>query len=165
MSGAKKHSIGKTIPFDASPAMVLRLSLIRPIIGRFVGDCFRIKEGNGTMINVENHAPHAAISAVHWKSTESASKPDVESAILLRCLVLPAFEHAASWNDLVAALDSIGFGLAIEKGHLTLTEADTGASICTGRFLGKPLVDMAAKLGKPVIRAHPSCDGSGSFCY
>lgn len=121
------------------------------------------------MQQFDPHAPTASsdatVTAVHWKASAHSDMPDVESAILLRSLVLPAFENASSWNALVAALDSIGFGLAIEKGHLTLTEADTGASICTGRFLGKPLAEMAAKLGKPVIRAHPTCDGSGSFCY
>lgn len=104
-----------------------------------------------------------AIAAVHWKPTASCEAPDVESAILLRSLVLPAFENAASWPQLIEALDGIGFGLAIENGHLTLTEADTGASICTGRFLGMPLADMAQRLGKPVVRSLG--EGHGAFLF
>lgn len=107
--------------------------------------------------------PAPAIAAVHWKPSETCDAPDVESAILLRSLVLPAFETASSWSQLVEALDSIGFGLAIKNGHLALTEADTGASICTGRFLGMPLADMSKRLGKPLVRAIG--EGHGEFLF
>lgn len=116
------------------------------------------------MQHLQNHpATQSAhsVESVHWKATETCDNPDVESAILLRGLVLPAFEYATNWAQLVDALGSIGFGLAIKQGRLTLTDADSGTSICTARFLGKTLAEMSAKLGKPVIRAHPSCDGSG----
>lgn len=104
-----------------------------------------------------------AIATVHWKPAATCEAPDVESAILLRSLVLPAFENADSWGQLVEALDSIGFGLAIDKGHLALTEADTGASICTGRFLGMPLAEVSKRLGKPAVR--PLGEGHGEFLF
>lgn len=105
----------------------------------------------------------SAIAAVHWKPRKTCDQPDVESAILLRSLVLPAFEHARTWKELVEALDSIGFGLAIANGHLALTEADTGARICTGRFLGMPLAQLSERMGKPVVRALG--EGDGEFLF
>lgn len=118
------------------------------------------------MQHFQNIAPMPqapAIAAVHWKPSKSCNAPDVESAILLRSLVLPAFEKATTWSALAEALESIGFGLAIDNGHLALTEADTGASICTGRFLGMPLAEMSKRLGKPVVRSLG--EGHGVFLF
>ena len=116
------------------------------------------------MEHIENFTNAVAVEPIHWKH-EGDIQPDFESGILLRSLVLPAFEAASSWCALAEALDSIGFGLAIKDGHLTLIDADQGISICTGRFLGKPLVEMVENLGKPVIRATVSGDASGEFVF
>lgn len=102
---------------------------------------------------------------IAWKHTPSDRNPDCETGIFLRSLVLPAFENAKTWQELVAALDSVGFGLAIQKGRLTLTDCHSGEQICTGRYLGMPLADLSKKLGKPVIRASAACNGDGEFVY
>lgn len=116
------------------------------------------------MEHIENFKAHLAIEPIHWKQAGD-DHPDIESAILLRSLVLPAFDHANSWCELAEALATIGFGLSIKDGHLTLVDCDQGISICSGRFLGKPLVEMSQKLGKPVIRATLSGDASGEFVF
>ena len=116
------------------------------------------------MEHIENFKAYTPVEPVHWKRDGDAT-PDFESAILLRSLVLPAFDRAASWCELAEALESVGFGLSIKDGHLTLTDADQGNSICTGMFLGKPLAEMASKLGKPVIRATVFGDANGEFVY
>lgn len=116
------------------------------------------------MEHIENFKAHVAVEPIHWKHVGD-DHPDFESAILLRSLVLPAFENADSWWELAEALETIGFGLAIKDGHLTLIDVDQGISICSGRFLGKPLIEMAQKLGKPVIRATLSGDACGEFVY
>ena len=113
--------------------------------------------------------PHDAVpQAPHpiaWKLADSDDNPDFETGILLRSLVLPAFETAQSWRDLAEALDSLGFGLAIHHGRLTLTDCSNGTYLCTGRYLGKPLAEMARRLGKPVIRASVNCSGDGTFRF
>jgi len=116
------------------------------------------------MERIENFNSGTPVEPVHWLH-EGDTHPDFESAILLRSLVLPAFECARSWCELAEALESIGFGLAIKEGHLTLIDVDQGASICTGRFLGKPLAEMSEKLGKPVIRATVAGDACGEFIF
>lgn len=116
------------------------------------------------MEHIENFNFQAPVEPVHW-IREGETTPDIESAILLRSLVLPAFERAESWSTLAEALESVGFGLTIKDGHLTLTDADHMTSICTGQFLGKPLVELASRFGKPVIRATVFGDASGEFVF
>ncbi|MDG1430466.1 MAG: hypothetical protein P8L68_07225 [Paracoccaceae bacterium] len=116
------------------------------------------------MKHIEIFKADAQVEPVHWKR-EGESCPDFETAILLRSLVLPAFDNATSWCDLAEALESVGFGLSIMDGHLTLIDADQGVGICTGRFLGKPLVELSAKFGKPIIRATLFGDACGEFVY
>ena len=116
------------------------------------------------MEHIENFKANTAVEPIHWLHAGDA-QPDFESAILLRSLVLPAFENATSWGQLAEALESIGFGLSIKEGHLTLVDVDQGVSICSGRFLGKPLFEMSEKLGKPVIRATVSGDACGEFVF
>lgn len=116
------------------------------------------------MEHIENFKPSMAVQPICWKH-QGDNYPDFESAILLRSLVLPAFENATSWGELAEALESIGFGVSIKNGHLTLVDVDQGVSICTGRFLGKPLVEMAGQLGKPVIRASIYGEACGEFVF
>jgi len=100
---------------------------------------------------------------IAWKHAPSDRNPDCETGIFLRSLVLPAFEKAETWRDLVAALDSIGFGLAIQKGRLTLTDCHSGEQICTGRYLGMPLKDLVKRFGKPVVKSLG--EGNGDFIF
>jgi len=102
-------------------------------------------------------------SLIAWKHSDTVRNPDVESAILLRSLVLPAFEAATGWHDLVDALDSIGFGLSIRGGRLSLIDGLNGERICTGRFLGMPLADLTKRFGKPVVIAKGEGDGEFQF--
>jgi len=110
-------------------------------------------------------AAPAAPHPIAWKLPDSDANPDFETGILLRSLVLPAFETAQTWRELAEALDSLGFGLAIHRGRLTLTDCSNGTYLCTGRYLGKPLAEMARRLGKPVIRANAGCTGDGTFRF
>jgi len=116
------------------------------------------------MEHIENFRAERLVEPVHWKR-DGDSSPDFESAILLRSLVLPAFERAESWGALAEALESVGFGLSIKNGRLTLTDADNESSICTGQFLGNPLAELASRFGKPVIRATVFGDASGEFVF
>ena len=116
------------------------------------------------MEHLGNFKAQAAVEPVHWLH-DGDHHPDLESAVLLRGLVLPAFETAKSWSELAESLECIGFGLSIKDGHLTLVDTDHRAGICTGRFLGKPLVELSGKLGKPIIRATLSGDACGEIVF
>lgn len=102
-------------------------------------------------------------SLIAWKHAENDRNPDFEAGILLRSLVLPAFDNATSWHNLVDALDSIGFGLSIRQGRLSLIDGANGQRICTGRFLGMPLKELTERFGKPVVVATGEADGEFLF--
>ena len=106
---------------------------------------------------------HNAAPLVSWTHGSATQNPDVESGILLRSLVLPAFETATSWRQLVDALDSIGFGLSIRQGRLSLVDGMDGHRICTGRYLGMPLAKLTERFGKPMVRS--TGEGNGEFQF
>ncbi len=76
---------------------------------------------------------------------------DCETAVLYRAVLGPVFDRAETWPALVERLAAKGFGLAIRGGRLMLTRTDSGGAICTARFLGHSLSDLAQRLGKPAI--------------
>lgn len=90
----------------------------------------------------------------------SASMPqplDSETAMLLRAVLLPHFEHATSWGDLCTRLAAKGYNVTFRFGHLVLAD-ETGRPVCTGAMIGSPLARLADRLGRPKLRS--TCDGS-----
>ena len=79
--------------------------------------------------------------------------PDSETALLLRCILLPAIESAQTWRDLSETLARMGFEIVFRDGRLLFRRTDTGEDLCTGGVLGAPLRALAGRLGRPSIRA------------
>ena len=101
-----------------------------------------------------------AIHSVSIDADPSSSMPhplDSETAMLLRTVLLPHFEHATSWGDLCARLASKGYEITFREGHLVLTD-DTGKPVCTGSMIGSPLARLADRLGRPKLRS--DCSGA-----
>ena len=69
---------------------------------------------------------------------------------------MPILREGRSWAEIADRLSAKGYGLAFREGHLVLLNED-GAALCTGSALGMPLRDIAARIGRPAIRA--SLDG------
>lgn len=82
---------------------------------------------------------------------------DSETAMLLRTVLLPHFEHATSWGDLCRRLASKGYEITFRFGHLVLAD-ESGRPICTGAMIGSPLSRLASRLGRPKLRS--DCSGA-----
>ncbi|MCC6007357.1 MAG: hypothetical protein JJU40_06750, partial [Rhodobacteraceae bacterium] len=82
-----------------------------------------------------------------------ASRPDCESAILLRSHLGPVFARAASWEALGQALIRRGIRPHLGAGGLLLRQAATGEPVCDSAFLGHPLEDLVARWGRPPVLA------------
>ncbi|RBI85507.1 hypothetical protein DRV85_07135 [Rhodosalinus halophilus] len=95
-----------------------------------------------------------------WRTS---AEMDSETAMQLRTALAPLFQRAASWQELRAALAAKGLDLAIRGGRLTVIETAGGAELCTGRWLGAPLATLAARLGRPCVKALPGSDAAGEF--
>jgi hypothetical protein len=78
---------------------------------------------------------------------------DSETACLLRISMLPEIDAASDWKDLETRLGSKGFGLTFRDGRMIFVRLDDGQEICTGRFLGVPMTELADRLGRPNVRA------------
>lgn len=92
--------------------------------------------------------------------TPDAPGVDCETAMLFRAWLGPLFDQAASWSALMDTLRTKGYGLAIREGRLVLTDHASGARLCTVRFLGTSLRELAGRMGRPHVRAlpgRPSC--------
>lgn len=88
---------------------------------------------------------------------------DSESAALYRAWLCPLLERADSWSGLTATLNAKGYGLAIRQGRLVLVRRDTGEALCSLRFLGTSLRELADRLGRPMVRAVPGGVASGEL--
>lgn len=88
---------------------------------------------------------------------------DSETAALIRAWACPLVARAESWADLITRLGSRGYALAIRNGRLVLVRSDDGSALCSLRFLGTSLRDLAARLGRPMVKALPGSAGSGEF--
>ncbi|EPX79783.1 hypothetical protein [Salipiger mucosus] len=86
------------------------------------------------------------------------SGPDCETAALLRQFLTPIFEAARSWRDLAERLDRRGYGVTFRLGRMLVFDRETGTALCTGTSMGVPLRELAARLGRPVLRLnHDGC--------
>lgn len=97
-----------------------------------------------------------------------ASHPDMpvmdsESAALLRGWVLPLAAACPSWAALDQALGRRGYGLAFRNGRLCLTR--DGDCLCSMRFLGIGLRDLAVRLGRPAVRPLPGGIACGALYH
>lgn len=106
--------------------------------------------------------------APHWQSagsTDNLDAPpvDSETAALFRASLQPLFSQSVSWPALMDRLRTKGYGLAFRDGRLFLTDHRTGARVCSLRFLGMTLVDLVARLGRPIVRALPGRKADGEF--
>lgn len=88
---------------------------------------------------------------------------DSETAALFRAVLRPLIVQAVSWPGLLDALAAKGYGLAFREGRLFLTSQATGRRVCSLRFLGTPLGDLVARLGRPIVRALPGEGGDAEL--
>jgi len=86
---------------------------------------------------------------------------DSETAALFRAVLRPLIAQSVSWSSLMDTLRHKGYGLAFRDGRLFLTTHETGKRVCSLRFLGMPLRDLVARLGRPVVRAIPGRRADG----
>lgn len=98
-------------------------------------------------------------SQTRWRGHEDSNRLDCETGVLLRSLLEPVFQQATSWAALRRSLSRKGFELAFHMGRLVLTDRDSGARICSCKFLGYPLKSLTKRLGRAKVLA--PCDGKG----
>ena len=98
---------------------------------------------------------------IRWRNGDTGNRLDCETAVLLRTYIRPVFDRVSSWTELLDELSLKGFGLGFRNGRLMLTDLSTGEKICTGRFLGVPLADLAARFGRPCVK--PTGGSSGTL--
>ncbi|OSQ51053.1 hypothetical protein [Marivita geojedonensis] len=101
-----------------------------------------------------------AVQSVPLEADTSSGMPlplDSETAMLLRTVLLPHFEHATSWGDLCERLASKGYEITFRSGHLVLADEE-GKPVCTGSMIGSPLSRLANRLGRPKLRS--DCNGA-----
>ena len=77
---------------------------------------------------------------------------DCETAALVRGFLRPIFEQARSWSDLTARLAARGYDLEFRDGRLVVLIHEDHRPLCTGRDLGEPLAELAARLGRPQLK-------------
>ena len=82
---------------------------------------------------------------------------DSEALSLLRLFLTPIFERASGWQGLSEQLSRKGFRLAFRQGQMVILN-DAGEGLCTGSDLGVPLAKLAARMGRPCVRAHRTGD-------
>lgn len=88
---------------------------------------------------------------------------DSETAALFRATLRPLISQSPNWPALMDRLRAKGFGLAFRNGRLILTDTETGARVCSFRFLGMPLSDLVTRLGRPIVRALPGRPADGEI--
>ncbi|WP_417677407.1 hypothetical protein [Pseudodonghicola sp.] len=87
---------------------------------------------------------------------------DSEAAALLRGWLQPLIAASPSWAALEQALAAHGYGLAFLNGRLCLTR--DGDCLCSMRFVGAGLRDLAPRLGRPAVRPLPGRIACGTLC-
>lgn len=112
--------------------------------------------------SVTDASPAAALTTF-WRSPDPDGRLDCETAVLLRACVLREFREAGSWAALIRALGGRGLGLAFRRGQLVLIHAESGMELCSGDFLGYPLAELVARLGRPAVRLAAATAGAGEI--
>ena len=112
-----------------------------------------------TMASDLPNPPDRAQPAARFDSPDM----DSESAALFRAWLCPLLERAESWVDLSERLRAKGYGLAIRRGRLVLVRCDCGEPLCSLRFLGTSLRELAGRFGRPMVRALPGAQAAGEL--
>ncbi|QFT64786.1 hypothetical protein SAMN05421853_101294 [Roseivivax halotolerans] len=84
--------------------------------------------------------------------TSIPGRLDCETAALVRGFLGPIFARAQSWPELCSTLDARGYALEFRDGRLVVISRDFAGPLCTGRDLGHPLSELAARLGRPQLK-------------
>jgi len=87
---------------------------------------------------------------------------DSEAAALLRGWLQPLIDASPSWAALEQRLAAHGYGLVFHDGRLCLTRE--GDCLCSMRFVGAGLRDLAPRLGRPAVRPLPGRAACGTLC-
>jgi hypothetical protein len=102
-----------------------------------------------------------------WQTGNNANldvpEVDSETAALFRAVLRPLIVQSISWSNLLDTLDTKGYGLTFRDGRLFLTSQSSGRRVCSLRFLGLPLVDLVARLGRPIVRVQPGKRADGEI--
>ena len=89
---------------------------------------------------------------LNWLAAGKETAVDCETACLLRMTLAPVFETAQDWPGLAEALRDKGYLLEICEGRLVVTDT-ADRQLCTARYLGVPLTDLVARMGRPKVHA------------
>lgn len=90
---------------------------------------------------------------------------DCETACLLRAVLLPIFDVAKSWTDLIDRLSAKGYHPMFRQGELCLIKHADGARICGLRFLGLDMHELVARLGRPCVLPHNGQMADGEILH
>jgi hypothetical protein len=107
---------------------------------------------------------HSGDNLAHWRAPSTGNRLDCETGILLRRTLHSEFETASCWASLQDGLKSRGFALGFREGRLMLTDINAEQFICSCRFLGWPLADLAARFGKLRARADTGTERGQIIC-
>ncbi|NDW46865.1 hypothetical protein [Ruegeria sp. PrR005] len=102
-----------------------------------------------------------AIKTMPVAAPNGSAMIDCETAALIRAVMLPLFEAAQSWPELIDAMQKRGYGLAFRGGAFCITESETGARLCGLRFLGLTMEHLIDRLGRPCVKAAPGGTADG----
>lgn len=78
----------------------------------------------------------AAAAPTIWGAARVAGRLDAEMTAYLSVHVLPEFDAAKSWSDLMTRLRAKGFTLRGRNGRMVLKDRSAGTDICHTRDLG-----------------------------
>lgn len=78
----------------------------------------------------------AAAAPTTWGAARVAGRLDAEMTAYLSAHVLPEFDAAQSWSDLMTRLRAKGFTLRGRNGRMVLKDRSAGTDICHTRELG-----------------------------
>ncbi|MBY6141975.1 hypothetical protein KUV26_21285 [Leisingera daeponensis] len=96
-----------------------------------------------------------------WRGPEESNRLDCETGVLLRMVLEPVFRQSSSWAGLRRRLAGKGFDLGFYLGRLVLNDRQSGARICSCKFLGYPLGTLAKRLGRAKVAATRNGNGLG----
>ena len=96
-----------------------------------------------------------------WRGPEDSNRLDCETGVLLRMVLEPVFRQSTSWAGLRRRLAGKGFYLGFNLGRLVLNDRESGARICSCKFLGYPLATLTERLGQAKVAAIRNGNGLG----
>lgn len=101
--------------------------------------------------DVSHNVHQLRVNSTGRQMTHGPARIDCETASLLRAVLLPIFDAARSWTDLIDQLEAKGYHPMFRGGELCLTKQSDGSRICGLRFLGLEMRDLVQRLGRPCV--------------